>query len=100
MAEYIDIVSVKAAVASGDLKVEVNEIGNILLLDPRSKESVKIGEVPADVAPVRHGQWIEMKVRQQTSLVCSECGADSGSICGTSYCPNCGAKMDGEEDRE
>lgn len=52
MAEHIDIVSVKTAVARGDLKAQVNEIGNILLVDTKSHESVKIGEIDSAVASV------------------------------------------------
>ena len=69
------------------------------------ENSAKVGEVvarviytlqtmlPADVAPVRHGRWI------------NDAGAQKCSVCGMSfsdlhplyeraeYCPNCGAKM-------
>lgn len=49
----------------------------------------------ADVAPVRHGQWIYDKKAQRP--YCSVCkgyfyGATNSPM---SYCPNCGAKMDG-----
>ena len=46
----------------------------------------------ADVAPVRHGRWdFDM-----SGAWCSVCGEYSeGRYC---YCPNCGAKMDGESD--
>ena len=53
----------------------------------------------ADVAPVRHGRWIE----DHDYLKCPECSVmvkwdftffDIGNW---NYCPNCGAKMDKEE---
>lgn len=53
----------------------------------------------ADVAPVRHGRWIE----DHDYLKCPECSVmvkrdftffDIGDW---NYCPNCGAKMDGAE---
>ena len=49
----------------------------------------------ADVAPVRHGQWIYDKKAQRP--YCSVCkgyfyGATNSPM---SYCPNCGTKMDG-----
>ena len=55
----------------------------------------------ADVAPVRHGQWIEYtKViipepynKWEQAWKCSECGFDDGFVA-YNYCPNCGAKMD------
>lgn len=49
----------------------------------------------ADVAPVVHGRWNSMD-GYKTRVVCSECGWDApeyGKF--YSYCPNCGAKMDG-----
>lgn len=50
------------------------------------------------VDPVKHGHWIF--VGDMVSYIkCSECGDD---ICWVNskrpkYCPNCGARMDGEE---
>lgn len=55
-----------------------------------------LDEIPAaDVAPVVHGRWNNMD-GYKTRKVCSECGWDVpeyGKF--YSYCPNCGAKMDG-----
>lgn len=51
----------------------------------------------ADVAPVRHGKWIQGKGNYVT---CSLCGAgttaESAADDGEPYCFNCGARMDGE----
>ena len=57
--------------------------------------SAAIHQTPvADVAPVRHGRWTD-----------EECGFARCSLCGCAheiefiehdYCPNCGARMDGE----
>lgn len=67
----------------------------------------------ADVAPVRHGKWIFGKdlpyswgqiPKNKYHLYCSECleqafnrseDNDPDFDVDTSYCPNCGAKMDG-----
>lgn len=55
----------------------------------------KIDELPpADVAPVRHGRWTRIDYHDAR---CSECGhktyyPDRISL----YCPECGARMDGE----
>lgn len=60
-----------------------------------------IEEIPAaDVAPVRHGRW-------ECNKPCPVCGgdrfdgldADIWADWEPPYCPNCGAKMDGGEDR-
>lgn len=52
----------------------------------------------ADVAPVRHGRWID----KGEYAVCTECGGRSGTQYEgvepiplmTQFCPNCGAKME------
>ena len=56
------------------------------------------GMTAADVAPVRHGQWID----KGEYAVCTECGGRSGTQYDgvepiplmTQFCPSCGAKMD------
>lgn len=57
-----------------------------------------IADMPAaDVAPVRHGRW-ETHYRSGTTVskgVVSGC-CDMWNGWKTPYCPNCGAKMDGE----
>lgn len=57
----------------------------------------------ADVAPVVHGHWIDKPTGRYGEMQswCTSCGKRSG-IGGIKknrhkpYCPNCGAKMDGE----
>ena len=53
----------------------------------------------ADVATVRHGRWIAIKVLNEWDKgQCSECRSIfNSSVWGTNYCPNCGAKMDGDD---
>ena len=55
-------------------------------------------EIPAaDVAPVRHGRWIVTDV-----ITCSECQHFTRSeFAGRwNYCPNCGARMDKEDEHD
>ena len=60
-----------------------------------------LDEIPAaDVAPVRHGRWIDAYPDIEPNPmfmygICSECGFEQGISKYLSYCPNCGAKMDG-----
>ena len=68
-------------------------------------------DIPAaDVAPVRHGRWKKSKGNERPTengfvhddrYVCDCCGW--GCCCETkldfSFCPNCGAKMDGGEQK-
>ena len=51
----------------------------------------------ADVAPVRHGRWLDGKCTAcgwEEPDVCTWIGYDSEAWIETPYCPNCGAKMD------
>ena len=56
-----------------------------------------ISSLPAaDVAPVRHGRWIN----ENFYTHCSDCGKMAiydkyGQEVESDYCPHCGAKMDG-----
>ena len=62
----------------------------------------------ADVAPVRHGRWVLGNVEPgyftpggNRPWICSECEKVISWMLGKpkeSYCPNCGAKMDGDAD--
>ena len=56
----------------------------------------------ADVAPVRHGRWIDAYPDIEPNPmfmygICSECGFEQGLSKYLKYCPNCGAKMDEKE---
>ena len=48
----------------------------------------------ADVAPVRHGRWVDNGIPDSILSGCSVCGFTCGSS-SFFYCPICGAKMDG-----
>ena len=55
-----------------------------------------IKETPAaDVAPVRHGQWLPQIVLGEKAWDCSECKTLGSPH--WKWCPACGALMDGEE---
>lgn len=59
-----------------------------------------------DVEPVRRGHWTRAeKPHPYYDYKCSECGCEEyrhidskGNCVLMKYCPNCGAKMEGEED--
>ena len=63
-----------------------------------------IQNIPAaDVAPVRHGHWVSEYDCGYITPHCSECGETaltkeetSYDYVYSSYCPHCGAKMDGD----
>ena len=54
----------------------------------------------ADVAPVRHGRWVEKE--KYTFGIMYDCSLCENRILDNghpwNYCPNCGAKMDGGDD--
>lgn len=67
----------------------------------------EISKIPAaDVAPVVHGRWIHSRYENccdQFELVkCSQCSHEAYAMAfyvrGGNYCPNCGARMDGDSD--
>lgn len=51
----------------------------------------------SDVAPAKHGKW-ETNSDRPDSLICSicKCGFDMWKHDPHNYCPNCGARMDGD----
>ena len=59
-------------------------------------------EIPAaDVVPVVHGRWNVIEGRRLDNAICSNCGRRFQAYYGAySFCPNCGAKMDGGESDE
>lgn len=95
MAEYIDR---EALYEKAYWHGEHPDVGNPF---PDGVDAIDIKDVDAipaaDVAPVRHGRWIEQeKYTFGVMYDCSICGnriLDTGHS--WNYCPNCGARMDG-----
>ena len=100
MAEYIEreaTIELLRSLGSRDYRREKGTI----------QEAIKMVSFPeytpsADVAPVRHGRWID----KGEYAVCTECGGRSGTQYDgvepiplmTQFCPNCGCHMDGGDD--
>lgn len=61
-----------------------------------------LDEIPAaDVAPVVHGRWNVIEGRRLDNAICSNCGRRFQAYYEAySFCPNCGAKMDGGDSNE
>lgn len=56
-------------------------------------------EIPAaDVREVRHGKWLKYDDTEYFIAKCSLCRNWIDTRHGTNYCPNCGARMDGDAD--
>ena len=98
MSRYIDIdkaISI-AIQAVADIAGGITQIDAVRIVE-------KFEEIPIEnVVKVRHGYWIE-RIEKPSWLEddvevyydCSECGTSHWSIM-PPYCPECGAKMDGE----
>ena len=74
-----------------DVEDLINKISN---LDLKAKGGICVSLAnlkKADVAPVVHAHWID-GYKWQTCSKCRNKGKKSWK-----FCPNCGAKMDGEE---
>ena len=91
MAEYIE------NPLSGKLRGVTYEDGKIIDVHIRDTD-----DVVKVFVPVRHGRWIEQeKYTFGVMYDCSICGdriLDNGHS--WNYCPNCGAKMDGDDNTE
>ena len=100
MAEYIEREAAIKAMEKADYTLIANDA------DSCKADYLReiIESVPAaDVAPVRHGRWVD-KIVDENEVIqpwmkryyCSEC-LEGGSQSWFKFCPNCGAKMDEEE---
>ena len=91
MAEYIkkdELLKFKADVYDED--------GHVLYAVPTG---CIVAMQPADVMPVRHGEWeIVVGSNGKEYMVCTCCRVSQDLTGVFTYCPNCGADMRGEEE--
>ena len=77
---------------------EFEDARRIYINGSRLIPSFRVKQMMEHYAPVRHGRWIEQeKYTFGVMYDCSICGErilDNGHS--WNYCPNCGAKMDGD----
>lgn len=50
---------------------------------------------PTDVSPVRHGRWVCVDTDNEQFFICNRCKRKE--YWESKYCPNCGARMDGDD---
>lgn len=87
------------------LRIDCHGTNKFGMLDEDIRAFVK-AQPAADVAPVVHGRWIGKPICGNDNCRCSECGswhhihANLRGEVMQKYCPNCGAKMDEEENEE
>lgn len=96
MKEYIDRERLKVAF--------LEDLHNLQSVDEHTMNLIliEIDEAPAaDVAPVRHGRWVNTNKEVEQMCKCSECGYPISYFWSrTPYCPNCGCHMDKEDEHE
>ncbi len=94
MAEYIERPMLMGELTSAEMQKKMREMTGV---EAYSAFLRMVNCAPAaDVAPVRHGRWGITKPAIENA-VCSCCGKHFQSYYEAySYCPNCGAKMDGD----
>ena len=104
MAEYIEREALRDELLS--ISIDISNLYGCGVLEGLDRATKRLNEQPAaDVAPVRHGKWIDLgkdyweRGRTSTRYKCSECGRRSGEkqVKLYHYCPNCGAKMEVKE---
>lgn len=62
----------------------------------RKKTVTNADRIRADVAPVVHGEWLCAETDDEQFFLCSVC--NDKEYWESNYCPNCGAKMDAEQE--
>lgn len=102
MSRYIDADNLIDELSAACMPIYEKGITGIL--GDNSSIADIINEQPtADVQEVKHGYWIPERDPDEGNRIqcyhCSVCDDDFhyiGAFIATPYCPNCGARMDGE----
>lgn len=95
MAKYINADEMMADETEAYLSAvaKIDKLNADIAYVVHKKIQMLLADAPAeDVAPVIHGKWM--------GTVCTACGTSWGDIDEVgdfSYCPICGAKMDGDD---
>ena len=89
--------------------VDANDLWSDVMMLPHNGDMISSEEVEqaikdaptVDAEPVVHGRWVKKTADYVYYYACSECGepvlkSQWGNDFFSDYCPNCGAKMDGE----
>ena len=62
-----------------------------------------VPQIPSvDAVPIKHGEWLCSELHGAIKMKCSECQTAYYSVFASysNYCPNCGARMDGKEEKK
>lgn len=104
MKAYVDLCLVKSRLAKSRKGAAFFRSDLLPEAELTDKEWVRlINATPAaDVVEVRHGKWVDHMVRDWRCSICGEKINKVRNVDGycyedkPHYCPNCGARMDGE----
>lgn len=108
MREYITKAKVIEAIEKA-VAPEITTIGDYETIGVFTRESIEqiVSKLPAaDVAEVRHGRWVDKtdisRAAVEQRVDCSVCGQIFWTMSALlfNYCPNCGARMDEEDEHE
>lgn len=83
--------------------IDAHDLWSDIMMLPHNGDMISSDEVEqairdaptVDAVEVVHGRWVGVEF--DTVFVCSNCGLVVGWEL-SNYCPNCGAKMDGDAD--
>lgn len=79
-----------------DAQVLIENIHRCLWTNDKPHVEWFVDSLPAaDVEEVRNGRWILNQNIAEPLFKCSSCGTAQGRV--SRYCPNCGARMEGEQ---
>ena len=92
---YMDLCLAKSKLAKSRKGATFFQSDLLPETEPTAKELFRLvmAMPAADVAPVRHGRWVD----SSNGWMCSECEQDNTYA--KPWCPNCGARM-GKEDEQ
>ena len=80
------------------LNFDTDNLDYYLLMQKIARHCVD-GKPTADVVEVRHGRWEMVPYNGVYDIRCSSCGYCPGiRFYSSNYCPNCGARMDKENE--
>ena len=95
-----DCIALKSEYRCGNGLIEAHIVGSGEQFWGGAKNAIEQNALmvqPLGIVEVVHGHWFWKPTNEYTRiLTCSVCGRTEGADKHHKYCPNCGAKMDGD----
>lgn len=89
-----------------DIESEINKKTKAILLADYNhyycsgmRNAIRLVKRLPTVDDIKHGHWINIDAKFENMYVAHQCSICKSEFLGdaSNYCPNCGARMDGEE---